>query len=247
MPKVFSKSEDELSDLESCDLLNQEQKQSDNNNLLKSRSISNSAGSLDTPIDYKSKVILKSYLNISENSQERVNTPTNVVVKTNEKSIQDVSTKNEDKESLTSSLHDTCDKFDDDDEESAVVNERQISAEVKTKVTSSTNNVEGGIQKKNIAETESPEKRSTDSIASDNQSSSEVAALLLSPSTKNRLRCLYAAHTSTPSNLLGKSLITVNDYGLTPTDDERSMSPITQSATKMTKAMQVCIFVIITN
>ncbi|XP_076645482.1 uncharacterized protein LOC143354964 isoform X2 [Halictus rubicundus] len=57
-------------------------------------------------------------------------------------------------------------------------------------------------------------------------------------SFKNRLWNVYGAHTSTPSNLLRKSLVT-NDYILTPiTNNDKSMSPITQSATKMTKAMQ---------
>ncbi|XP_076645484.1 uncharacterized protein LOC143354964 isoform X3 [Halictus rubicundus] len=59
-----------------------------------------------------------------------------------------------------------------------------------------------------------------------------------SPIVKNRLWNVYGAHTSTPSNLLRKSLVT-NDYILTPiTNNDKSMSPITQSATKMTKAMQ---------
>ncbi|XP_057340181.1 uncharacterized protein LOC130677435 [Microplitis mediator] len=46
-----------------------------------------------------------------------------------------------------------------------------------------------------------------------------------------------AAYTSTPSDLLRRNL--PHDYGLTPiTNNDKSMSPITQSATKMTKAMQ---------
>ncbi|XP_014614832.1 PREDICTED: uncharacterized protein LOC106792821 isoform X2 [Polistes canadensis] len=59
-----------------------------------------------------------------------------------------------------------------------------------------------------------------------------------SPRVKNRFWNVYAAHTSTPSSLLRKSLV-ANDYILTPiTNNDKSMSPITQSATKMTKAMQ---------
>lgn len=62
---------------------------------------------------------------------------------------------------------------------------------------------------------------------------------LQSPIVKNRFRNVYAVHTSTPSSLLRRSLAT-NDYILTPlTNNDKSMSPITQSATKMTKAMQV--------
>ncbi|EFN88118.1 uncharacterized protein LOC105192159 [Harpegnathos saltator] len=61
----------------------------------------------------------------------------------------------------------------------------------------------------------------------------------LSPIVRNRFRNVYAVHTSTPSSLLRRSLVT-NDYILTPitNNDDRSMSPITQSATKMSKAMQ---------
>lgn len=68
---------------------------------------------------------------------------------------------------------------------------------------------------------------------------------LQSPIVKNRFRNVYAVHTSTPSSLLRRSLAT-NDYILTPiTNNDRSMSPITQSAIKMTKAMQVRKFKII--
>lgn len=46
------------------------------------------------------------------------------------------------------------------------------------------------------------------------------------------------AHTSTPSDFLRRNMPECN---FTPmTDDEKSMSPITQSTAKMTKAMQVC-------
>lgn len=57
---------------------------------------------------------------------------------------------------------------------------------------------------------------------------------------KSILRNMFTAHTSTPSNFLHRNL-NGNEYMLTPiTDNDKSMSPITQSATKMSKAMQVC-------
>ncbi|XP_029173648.1 uncharacterized protein LOC114942443 isoform X1 [Nylanderia fulva] len=66
----------------------------------------------------------------------------------------------------------------------------------------------------------------------------ENACNLQSPIVRNRFRNVYAVHTSTPSSLLRRSMVT-NDYILTPiTNNDKSMSPITQSATKMTKAMQ---------
>ena len=74
------------------------------------------------------------------------------------------------------------------------------------------------------------------------ESYTEDACVHISPIVKNRFWNVYVTHTSTPSNLLRKSLVT-NDYVLTPiTNNDKSMSPITQSATKMTKAMQVCIY-----
>ncbi|CAG5077495.1 Similar to ARHGAP19: Rho GTPase-activating protein 19 (Homo sapiens) [Cotesia congregata] len=59
-----------------------------------------------------------------------------------------------------------------------------------------------------------------------------------SPKLKTKLWLAHsAAYTSTPSDLLRRNL--PSDYGLTPiTRNDKSMSPITQSATKMTKAMQ---------
>ncbi|XP_072750140.1 uncharacterized protein [Anoplolepis gracilipes] len=70
------------------------------------------------------------------------------------------------------------------------------------------------------------------------ESRTENACNLQSPIVKNRFRNVYAVHTSTPSSLLRRSMVT-NDYILTPiTNNDKSMSPITQSATKMTKAMQ---------
>ncbi|XP_035737732.1 uncharacterized protein LOC118448498 [Vespa mandarinia] len=71
------------------------------------------------------------------------------------------------------------------------------------------------------------------------ESFTENACSYPSPIVKNRFWNVYAAHTSTPSNLLRRSLV-ANDYILTPitNNDDKSMSPITQSATKMTKAMQ---------
>ncbi|XP_020299111.1 rho GTPase-activating protein gacM-like isoform X2 [Pseudomyrmex gracilis] len=67
---------------------------------------------------------------------------------------------------------------------------------------------------------------------------SSCAHSLQSPIIRNRFKNVYSVHTSTPSSLLRQSLAT-NDYISTPnTNNDKSMSPITQSATKMTKAMQ---------
>lgn len=90
----------------------------------------------------------------------------------------------------------------------------------------------------------SPKKTCTSSIKSSETTLNiepriENACNLQSPIVKNRFRNVYAVHTSTPSSLLRRSMVT-NDYILTPiTNNDKSMSPITQSATKMTKAMQV--------
>lgn len=66
-----------------------------------------------------------------------------------------------------------------------------------------------------------------------------------SPVIKNKFWQVYAAHTSTPSDLLRRNL-TNGDYMLTPvTNSDKSMSPITQSTTKMSKAMQVLALIIL--
>ncbi|XP_077261685.1 uncharacterized protein LOC143897167 isoform X1 [Temnothorax americanus] len=81
-------------------------------------------------------------------------------------------------------------------------------------------------------------KSSETTLNVDSHAESACTDNLQSPMVKNRFRNVYAVHTSTPSSLLRRSLAT-NDYILTPnTNNDRSMSPITQSATKMTKAMQ---------
>lgn len=53
-----------------------------------------------------------------------------------------------------------------------------------------------------------------------------------SPMAKNKFWNVYGAHTSTPS-------LANREYGLTPAATDKSMSPISRSTTKMTKAMQV--------
>lgn len=92
----------------------------------------------------------------------------------------------------------------------------------------------------------SPLETRTLSVETSNETAPSVepcvgnACAHLSPIMRNRFRNVYAVHTSTPASLLRRSLAT-NDYMLTPitNNDDRSMSPITQSATKMSKAMQV--------
>ncbi|XP_014207890.1 uncharacterized protein LOC106638987 [Copidosoma floridanum] len=221
LPKVFSKSEDELSDLESYDLLSQEQQQLDSDNLLKLKQMSNSTSSLNTPVSYKSKskVILKSYLSISKDLLR--NTPSFTATKDKESSHGSQKI-NKDEQSS----QDMCNKAENNDGVEVAV--------------SNVNSAYCNADKAVVVTVTPAQERLLDPIVSDDSRSSETAALLLSPATKNRLRYLFAAHTSTPSNFITRSLNAVNDYGFTPitADEERSMSPITQSATKMTKAMQ---------
>lgn len=96
--------------------------------------------------------------------------------------------------------------------------------------------------KSNTFKSESPTTEDNARERLNSKSSVGNAPFLPSPATMSKLRMLYTPHTSTPSNLLTKNLV-MNDYVLTPiTDDDKSMSPITQSATKMTRAMQVKLF-----
>ncbi|XP_043269190.1 uncharacterized protein RhoGAP54D isoform X2 [Venturia canescens] len=73
-----------------------------------------------------------------------------------------------------------------------------------------------------------------------NDKKNEVSCTIAqaSPVIKNKFWQVYAAHTSTPSDLLRRNLAN-GDYMLTPlTNSDKSMSPITQSTTKMSRAMQ---------
>lgn len=86
-------------------------------------------------------------------------------------------------------------------------------------------------------ETRSSHKDDSSSERSNDQSATIFQA---TPIVKNKFWNVYAAHTSTPSDLLRRNLAN-SEYILTPiTSSDKSMSPITQSTTKMSKAMQVC-------
>ncbi|KAK0182955.1 hypothetical protein PV327_001035 [Microctonus hyperodae] len=58
-----------------------------------------------------------------------------------------------------------------------------------------------------------------------------IACANTSPAAKNKFWNVYGAHTSTPS-------LANREYRLTPAVTDKSMSPISRSTTKMTKAMQ---------
>lgn len=202
--KMFSKSEDELSDAESYEVLSGEP------NLLKMKHISNSTGSLNTPFlssyKKKSKVVFKNFLNLSERS-----------ISSSPRGSKSKSSKKKPAEQELLRHH------------SEPFNVCSL--------------------KKTMKKNEMFRQSSEPSLLSSKQISPESPkispqgynkpAVVLSPTTKNKLRSIYAAHTSTPSNLLRKSLA-AGDCALTPiSDDEKSMSPITQSTSKMTKDMQV--------
>ena len=230
-PKMFSKSEDELSGMESYDLLKKE-------NLLKVKHISNSTGSLNTPklTGYKKKghIILKSFLNLSERSASKSPSEDKASKKKSGKSPRYSRHQSEPPDMYSSQTsYESCGK------DNELVRQASDSAILVSNRSSMEMLGNDKTPQKSIATPVEQNGEQSDPIASDYKSSSDNATFLLSPATKSKLRCLYAAHTSTPSNLLRKSLAS-NDYILTPiTDDDKSMSPITQSATKMTKAMQV--------
>ncbi|KAJ8664737.1 hypothetical protein QAD02_006399 [Eretmocerus hayati] len=189
LPKVLSKSEDELNAADcQCD---------QGSRLLKSKPISSSTGSLHCA---KPKITLKSYLDVSESETTRTKDEIDLSNPGagGDEGDQRLSRHQSEPPNMYSSQ--ACDNR--GDELLRLASDPTI-------------------------------RSSEDELASSGEQ------LMLSPATKNKLRCLYAAHTSTPSNLLRKSLALPNDYILTPiSDDDKSMSPISQSATKMTKAMQ---------
>lgn len=189
-------------------------------NLVKTKPMSNSTGSINRQVCLKDNKTHKSYLNISENLLFK-----------------------------KSSLKESTSKL----EESPRIPRPQSEPPNMYSTQSSTKEDELSRQhsdpalpisssKSNTFEVESLTKEDNVRERSDSKSSSENAPFILSPATQSKLWMLYAAQTSTPSNLLRKSIAT-NDFVLTPiTDDDKSMSPITQSATKMTRAMQVNLF-----
>lgn len=259
LPKVFSKSKDELSDMDNYETLDPENHEDlVQDNLLKVKHISNSTGSLNTPslagYKKKSKIVVKSLFNLSERSfmSSNSNSPSgeNKALKKKCKKVSNskLSLRYSRHQSEPPDMYSSQPSYVNCAEDKQLI--RQISdSAIPLTSRSSIELITEGC--KNLPETKEQEKdeekgterqEKSDPIVSEylnHKSSGENTAFLLSPATKNKLQTLYAAHTSTPSHLLRKSLA-VNDYILTPmTDDDKSMSPITQSATKMTKAMQV--------
>ncbi|XP_015429992.1 PREDICTED: rho GTPase-activating protein 24-like [Dufourea novaeangliae] len=254
---LFSKSDDELS-METCDANN-------DGSLLHTKHISNSTGSLNTPTlrSYKDKrkTMLMRFVDIKEekSDEKHHNWSSN-------NSITNCDGDSRTNDSICSNMADGSlfiheERFkmgnsecDSDTTSSILRLSRQLSEP--PDIYSSHNTLyktgESGLVKQNSEPILSTSKSTNvDTISSkcieDNKKSlehskmelhSDSTCVHLSPIVKNRLWNVYVTHTSTPSNLLRKSLVT-NDYMLTPiTNNDKSMSPITQSATKMTKAMQ---------
>lgn len=245
---LFSKSDDELS-MENYD--------TNNDNFLHTKHISNSTGSLNTSTlkSYKDKrkAVLMKFINIKEQMNDQYhNWP---VHKSNKGSYVDESI-NSKPSNTNISLQDFNSKeFEDNNTAiNTIRTSRQLSEP--PDMYSSQNTLYETSKSELFRQNSEPiiaQKAIHGNMASitnyieDNkkimehsklESQIDSACVHLSPVVKNRLWNVYVAHTSTPSNLLRKSLVT-NDYILTPiTNNDKSMSPITQSATKMTKAMQ---------
>ncbi|XP_033340525.2 uncharacterized protein LOC117228697 [Megalopta genalis] len=254
---LFSKSDDELS-MDNCDMSN-------DSSLLHTKHISNSTGSLNTPTlrNYKDKrkAMFIKFADIKEEkSDERYhNWSLNNSVKKCERNscANDSIFSNIGDE--TTSFHEEQFKIDNSRCDSNTVTNivrlsRQLSEPPDMYSSQSTlyETRENELVRQNSEPTLSISKTTNVDVISskyfeDNKKPLEHskielhpdnARVHLSPIVKNRLWNIYGTHTSTPSNLLRKSLAT-NDYMLTPiTNNDKSMSPITQSATKMTKAMQ---------
>ncbi|XP_031844081.1 uncharacterized protein LOC116431995 [Nomia melanderi] len=254
---LFSKSDDELS-MENCDTNN-------DSSLLHTKHISNSTGSLNTPTlrNYKDKrkAMLMRFADIKEEKPDEkyYDWSLNNSSKRDKESsdINDSIFSNIDDGSI--SLHEERFKTGNSKHDSDTVSNimrlsRQLSEP--PDMYSSQNTLYETRENELVRQSSEPtlsmsKTANVDMISSkcfeDNKKplvqskmelNSDSACVHLSPIVKNRLWNVYVTHTSTPSNLLRKSLVT-NDYMLTPiTNNDKSMSPITQSATKMTKAMQ---------
>lgn len=249
---LLSKSDDELS-MENCD--------TNNDSLLHAKHISNSTGSLNTPSlrSYKDKrkALLMRFVNIKEEQMDdqyndwdihKSDKGSNIDESINSKSsnanvsLQDFDSKElEQDNNITSNTARLSRQYSEPPDMYSSqttlyeISENELfrqSSEPTFSVSEATHHDMTPL----IKRSEDNKKSVEYSIL---ESHTDNACVHLSPVVKNRLWNVYVAHTSTPSNLLRKSLVT-NDYMLTPiTNNDKSMSPITQSATKMTKAMQV--------
>nr|XP_034196046.1 uncharacterized protein LOC117611818 isoform X2 [Osmia lignaria] len=243
---LLSKSDDELS-VDNSD--------TNNENLLHTKHISNSTGSLNIPTlrNYKEKrrAMLMRFVNIKEEQLD--NSYHNYIMDEPSKSFQensytDDSMRSKSDANISLQVHFNIEESEQDDNTVRLSRQMSEPPDMYSSQTTLHETSENQLIRQNLR----PTLRTIDGISSskgskDNTNISEQHteaesntdnACNLSPIVKNRLWNVYVAHTSTPSNLLRKSLVN-NDYMLTPiTNNDKSMSPITQSATKMTKAMQ---------
>ncbi|KAG7200985.1 hypothetical protein KM043_003341 [Ampulex compressa] len=251
---LCSKSDDELS-MENCE--------ENDDSLARTKRISNSTGSLDTPTltSYKGnrKVVLMRFVNIQEERVDGSCSPCEI-----EDSLERFPTESTINDSASvkapgggapfEDFSHTEDALGEDANANAKRLSRQLSEPPEMYASQAVlHDTNGEELIRQLSEPILPTSNDSDLEASSKISDSEVKSLKLtqkpdlnaevacahlSPAVKSRFWNVYAAHTSTPSNLLRRSLVGT-EYMLTPiTNSDKSMSPITQSATKMTKAMQ---------
>ncbi|XP_015186045.1 PREDICTED: dentin sialophosphoprotein-like [Polistes dominula] len=250
----------------SDDELNIENSSTDTNNLLRTKHISNSTGSINAPTSktYKSKRKFMGFVNINDNKRSNEEYQEITYDKSSplklEQSFVNSSESNKTSDGSTFINDEFSNDEDNTDKNTHLSDNSRLSKQsseppdmYSSQVTSDTvDNAELIRQNSEpvfpISRRTNVEIDCTHKIADVDAKSLEMtlkydscmenACSHPSPRVKNRFWNVYAAHTSTPSNLLRKSLV-ANDYILTPiTNNDKSMSPITQSATKMTKAMQ---------
>nr|XP_012147067.1 PREDICTED: protein PF14_0175 isoform X1 [Megachile rotundata]XP_012147068.1 PREDICTED: protein PF14_0175 isoform X1 [Megachile rotundata]XP_012147069.1 PREDICTED: protein PF14_0175 isoform X1 [Megachile rotundata] len=247
---LHSKSDDELS-IENCD--------TNNESLLHTKHISNSTGSLNIPTlrNYREKrrAMLMKFVNIKEEQLD--SKYHNYIMDEPSKSFHENSYTDD---SMLSNISDANISLQEDfniketeQDDNTVTNTAKLSKHLSEppNVYSPQTTLHETNENQSVRQNLGSTLRAVDEVSAskcfeDNMNilqhteaeSRTDNACNLSPIVKNRLWNVYVAHTSTPSNLLRKSLVN-NDYILTPiTNNDKSMSPITQSATKMTKAMQ---------
>ncbi|XP_034948153.1 uncharacterized protein RhoGAP54D [Chelonus insularis] len=243
--KLFSKSDDELS-MDSFGSF-------ENGNLINSKHISNSTGSINSPIggQKEKKKILMNFIDrykdrdsdtSGKSPKKKSSTPKNSSIgsskspkKVSSKSIE----KNKTVESNKLSLSDITNQVRRYNSESAEMysspNSPSTIEEDESVDQESGSYVRGTIAP-NFKIIFTPSK----SLHDTGSGPSRIKALKgSSPSTVNKPWYVRGGtHTSTPSDLLRRNLAS-NEYGLTPiANSDKSMSPITQSTSKMTKAMQ---------
>ncbi|KAK0164651.1 hypothetical protein PV328_003250 [Microctonus aethiopoides] len=224
--RLFSKSDDELS-VENFDI--------NTGNLMLSKQFSNSADNISNLTGRNSNE-LNNFVNIQNNEvdnhcqpcdehQSSIDSKHSIKFPKNDEIIQNNSSKNDNSKLLNRKVRrynsEPIDMFTSRKE----IDESNCLIEHKTYKRSFTS------RKTNFEVVFTPNNPISKTKYNNSLQKNNIVCPNTSPMAKNKFWNVYGAHTSTPS-------LANREYGLTPAATDKSMSPISRSTTKMTKAMQ---------